>query len=214
VTDLVLNGGSIVALAPDLNAGSVALEYILAQLVDARSWQATIDGETGFPAVFQQMFGNPWGRARQVEPLYPAKLVQPELSLPFIPGRVWGFTSGPHRAWETNGALAALDFAPGSVKEGCTNSTAWIVAVAPGVIARSQFGAVVLDLDGDGFEQTGWAILYMHVSSRERVAVGTWLEAGDGRAPRAKVGQQAVRMCILLANTTGSGWLPQARCPL
>jgi len=37
----------------------------------------------------------------------------------------------------------------------------------------------VLDLDGDGFEQTGWVILYMHVASRERVSEGTRLEAGD-----------------------------------
>ena len=177
--DLVLNDGSTVALAPDLNAGSVAVEYVLAQLVNQGAWQATIDQKTGFPAVFRRMFGDPWRRGRLVEPLYPANLGQPELSLPFAPGAMWGFTSGPHRAWETNGALAALDFAPGSIKEGCTTSAAWIVAVAPGVIARSQYGAVVLDLDGDGFEQTGWAILYMHVASRERVVEGTWLEAGD-----------------------------------
>jgi murein DD-endopeptidase MepM/ murein hydrolase activator NlpD len=38
---------------------------------------------------------------------------------------------------------------------------------------------VVLDLDGDGFEGTGWAVLYMHLESRQRVAEGTYLHQGD-----------------------------------
>jgi hypothetical protein len=125
------------------------------------------------------MFGDPWLRASQVEPLFPAQLAQPLLSLPFLPGEVWGLTSGPHKAWETNGALAALDFAPGSVEEGCVPSSAWITAVTGGIVARSRHGAVVLDLDSDGFEQTGWAILYMHVASQDRVVEGIQLKAGD-----------------------------------
>lgn len=179
LTDLILNDGSTITLAPDLNAGSVAVEYVLAQLVGRRTWEETIKGETSFPALFRRMFGDPWLRARQVEPLFPPRLVQPELSLPFTPGKIWGFTSGPHRAWETNGALAALDFAPGSVENGCINSKAWIVATASGVIVRSQYGAVVLDLDGDGCEQTGWVILYMHIASLGRVPEGAVLKAGD-----------------------------------
>lgn len=179
LTDLVLLDGSTYVLAPDLNAGSVALEYTLAQLVDRPTWQAAIEPHAGFWAVYQRMFGDPWQRASQVEPLYPPNLAQPDMNLPFLPGAIWGFTSGPHKAWETSGALAALDFAPGSVEEGCVPSSAWTVAVAGGVVARSQFGAVVLDLDGDGSEQTGWAILYMHVASADRVTQGTRLEAGD-----------------------------------
>jgi murein DD-endopeptidase MepM/ murein hydrolase activator NlpD len=179
ITDFILNDGSIVALAPDLNAGSVAVEYLLAQLVDRGVWKETIEGKAGFQALFRTMFGDPWVRARQVEPLYPAQLIQPELSLPFTPGKIWGFTSGPHRAWETNGALAALDFAPGSIESGCINSKAWVVAVASGVIVRSRYGAVVLDLDGDGYEQTGWSILYMHIASLDRVSEGAVLKAGD-----------------------------------
>ena len=38
---------------------------------------------------------------------------------------------------------------------------------------------VIQDLDEDGFEGTGWAIQYMHVESRDRVAAGTYLERGD-----------------------------------
>jgi hypothetical protein len=32
---------------------------------------------------------------------------------------------------------------------------------------------VIQDLDGDGYEQTGWVILYMHIEARDRVEAGT-----------------------------------------
>ena len=38
---------------------------------------------------------------------------------------------------------------------------------------------MIVDLDGDGKEQTGWVILYMHIATRDRVAVGTWLNTDD-----------------------------------
>jgi hypothetical protein len=37
----------------------------------------------------------------------------------------------------------------------------------------------MVDLDGDGYEQTGWAILYMHIASKDRVPAGTWLATDD-----------------------------------
>ena len=46
-------------------------------------------------------------------------------------------------------------------------------------MVRSDRGLVVLDLDGDGKEQTGWVIIYLHVSSENRIAVGTWVDKGD-----------------------------------
>jgi len=38
---------------------------------------------------------------------------------------------------------------------------------------------VVLDLDGDGLEQTGWTVLYLHVDSWQRAPVGDIVQAGD-----------------------------------
>ena len=38
---------------------------------------------------------------------------------------------------------------------------------------------MVVDLDGDGKEQTGWNILYLHVANQGRVAKGQWVEADD-----------------------------------
>ena len=34
-------------------------------------------------------------------------------------------------------------------------------------------------MTGDGYEQTGWNLLYMHISDKDRVAEGTWLEVND-----------------------------------
>jgi murein DD-endopeptidase MepM/ murein hydrolase activator NlpD len=62
---------------------------------------------------------------------------------------------------------------------GCSVSGDWVTAVADGLIVRSEYGAVVQDLDGDGSEQTGWTILYMHIAYWERVAEGTFLNAGE-----------------------------------
>src|SRR5690606_27005351 len=42
-----------------------------------------------------------------------------------------------------------------------------------------DFGAVVVDMDGDGYAGSGWAITYMHLEARDRVPVGTAVHIGD-----------------------------------
>jgi hypothetical protein len=61
---------------------------------------------------------------------------------------------------------------------GCGESTAWVVAIAGGQIVRSESSYVVLDLDGDGFEQTGWDVIYQHIATKDRIPAGTWVNAG------------------------------------
>jgi murein DD-endopeptidase MepM/ murein hydrolase activator NlpD len=51
--------------------------------------------------------------------------------------------------------------------------------MADGKILRAGHGEVVEDLDGDGLEQTGWTILYMHIETRDRIQPGTIVKAGD-----------------------------------
>ncbi len=108
----------------------------------------------------------------------PENLTQPTLQLPFEVGDVWAYTSGPHSGWDAGSAWAALDFAPPD-DVGCYASAFWVAAVAPGEVVYTGNGVVVQELDGDGIWQDGWSILYMHISSWERVEVGTYLEAGD-----------------------------------
>ncbi len=55
----------------------------------------------------------------------------------------------------------------------------WVVAMADGLIIRTGYGQVVEDLDGDGFEQTGWVILYMHIDTRDRIEPGVQVKAGE-----------------------------------
>ncbi len=177
--EITFADGTRLRLAPQLNAGSVALQYFFSRLYEPILWNGVLYGTESFTALYERMYDNPWLRAQTVEPLLPVNLTQPELILPFLPGHVWSYSGGPHSAWGPDGARAALDFAPSSVESGCVQSDEWITAVADGLVLRTGTGIVVLDLDGDGSEQTGWVILYLHVAARGRVAAGTWVMQGD-----------------------------------
>jgi hypothetical protein len=133
-------------------------------------------GPFGFYETFFFRFGNPFDLA--FEPLIPPGLSQARLELPFERGISWAFTGGPHAAWDSGSAWGALDFAPPDVA-GCAVSEQWVTAGANGFIVRASDGAVVEDLDNDGYEQTGWDILYMHVAAQERVEPGTYVYLGD-----------------------------------
>lgn len=179
LTEIHFSDGVTARLAPDLNAGTAALQYYFAQHYDSQGWVEALDEETGFPALYRAMFGSPWVRAQGVEPLYPPDLVQPELILPFGINQIWGFTGGPHGAWERDGAWAAIDFAPGSVQSGCIDTNVFAVASAAGLVTRADDGIVAIDLDGDGREQTGWVLMYLHIAKEGRIPAGSWVEAGE-----------------------------------
>jgi murein DD-endopeptidase MepM/ murein hydrolase activator NlpD len=194
-------------LAPDLNAGSAALQYYFAQFYTGEQWVHAIDLQEGLPALYDRMFGSPWLRAQTVEPLYPPGLVQPPLILPFEVERVWSFTGGPHGAWEHDGSYAALDFAPASAASGCLESNAWVTASSSGLVVRSGNGVVVLDLDGDGHEQTGWVVLYLHVSTEKRAPVGTWVGAGDRLGHPSCEGGLATGTHVHVARKYNGEWI-------
>jgi LasA protease len=179
LTEIRFSDGVVARLAPDLNAGTAALQYFFGQLYDSQGWQQALDPVAGFLALYERMYGNPWLRAQAVEPLYPPDLVQPPLTLPFVPDQVWAYTGGPHGAWERDGAWAAVDFAPGSLVPGCAISDSSAVASAAGQVVRSRNGVVAIDLDGDGREQTGWVLMYLHIANKGRIPEGSWVDAGD-----------------------------------
>jgi LasA protease len=178
LTELTFPDGSTLRLAPELNAGTVALQYLFSRHLNYADWLQAIDSETGFPAFFTDMFGDPWERAREFGPLFPPDLAQATFNLPFEVNVPWTLTGGPHPAWEQESAWAALDFAPPMDDPGCGSSNAWVVAISSGTIVRSESSYVVLDLDNDGFEQTGWVVLYQHIATKDRIASGTWVNAG------------------------------------
>jgi murein DD-endopeptidase MepM/ murein hydrolase activator NlpD len=176
ITEITFNDGSSIRLSPSLNAATAGLMYFFSKTRNREAWAQAV---AAFPSLYIEMFGDPWPRSETIEPLFPPGLTQPELSLPFQRGQVWAFTGGPHSAWERKGALAALDFAPGSTEKGCVKSEKWVVAPAPGLVVRTGDGVVVLDLNGDGYEQTGWVLLFLHIGSEGKVKVGTYLQKDD-----------------------------------
>lgn len=175
ISYISFNDGGLVMFSPIINAGTAGVQYMLGVDSSSASWQKAVS-ESGVYQTYVNFFGIPFDLA--IEPLIPGGLSQPQLSLPFEEGSVWSFTGGPHTAWGDGSAWAALDFAPPGDQFGCFQSNDWVTAVADGVIVRSGDGAVVLDLDGDGLEQTGWTILYMHIESRDRIAAGTQVKTG------------------------------------
>lgn len=188
ITHIDFPDGSKLRLDPRLNAGTVAIQYLFSRLHSQSQWAQIINPEAGFPALYEEMFGDSWARAELVEPLFPSALNQPPLTLPFEPGVKWSFTGGPHNGWgqinpniygQSHSVFSAIDFAPAADRSGCIPTNTWVVAAAPGLVVRSDNGVVMVDLDGDGYEQTGWNLLYLHIATKDRVEVGTWLELND-----------------------------------
>ena len=164
---------------PIINAGTAALQTLFAVLYDPDGWRSQLYSPASFMAFYNQMMGDPWQRAAAMGPLIPDHLAQPPLELPFAPGMSWSFTGGPHAAWGVGSPWGALDFAPANVEKGCTVSRFWATAVAPGLVVRSGDAQVLLDLDGDGHEQTGWVVLYLHMAGADRVPVGAQVNLDD-----------------------------------
>lgn len=179
LTEVAFKDGQSLRLAPTLNAGSVAVEYLLSTLMTSPHWNDALYTPAGLPALHAKMFDNPWLRSAEIEPLFPSGLRQPKLELPFTVGHTWSLTGGPHAAWGPHGALAAIDFAPSSTQSGCVASAEWVTAAGPGLVVREGNGVVVVDMDGDGHEETGWVMLYLHISSDGRVPLGTFLNQDD-----------------------------------
>lgn len=209
LTEIEFSDGVKARLAPELNAGTVALQYYLAQVNDSAGWLQALDVDKGLPALHERMFGNPWLRAQAVEPIFPPDLQQPHLTLPFLIGQMWSYTGGPHGAWERDGARAALDFAPGGTESGCVPSNAWIIASAPGLVTRTGNGFLVTDLDGDGHEQTGWVLLYLHVKDM-KVKVGDLIEAGEMLGHPSCEGGIATGTHLHIARKYNGEWIPAA----
>ena len=204
---LTFPDGTQMRLAPGLNAGSVALQYFFSRQLNYGDWLQVIDPNTGFLSLYKSMFGDPWERANELGPLFPSNLIQPIFTLPFEVNVPWTLTGGPHPAWEAESAWGALDFAPPAAVSGCFTSNAWVVAVATGQIVRSESSYVVLDLDGDGFEQTGWVMIYQHIATKDRVPAGTRVNAGDHIGHPSCEGGEASGTHVHIARKYNGEWV-------
>jgi murein DD-endopeptidase MepM/ murein hydrolase activator NlpD len=207
-TEITFPNGSTARLAPDLNAGTAALHYYFAQFYDRDVWLQALDTETGFVALYERMFGDPWKRAEKIEPLFPLGTIQPALILPFERNWTWSLTGGPHGAWERDGAFAGLDFGPGIHTSGCVDSQAWVLASASGKVVRTGPGLVVIDLDGDGYEQTGWVLVYLHIAEKGRITNGSWVVAGEKLGHPSCEGGVSTGTHLHFARKYNGEWVP------
>ena len=133
ITEITFVNGQSAAIAPNLNAGSVGIQYLFAQLYPLAEWEDKLYGPDGFILQYQKMFGDAWACAQQVEPLLREDLQPPILELPFAPGEPWALTGGLHPDWNSGTPFGALDFAPITREAPCVVSRAWVRAAAPGV---------------------------------------------------------------------------------
>lgn len=181
VTSFVFENGDKrrIPFDPTINHGTAAVQNWLA--ADSQTsyalWQEEA-GPNGFYATYSRLFGNPFGFT-YAAPIVPDNLRQPSLTFPWEEGVPWYFTGGPHGGWAAGSAWAALDFAPDKDQRGCYVSQTWVTASAPGIVVYSDFGGILLDLDGDGDPGTGWVLVYWHIDSFERIPNGRLLNTGD-----------------------------------
>jgi len=203
LTKIELADGRLERIDPWQNAASAALHSYFSQIFDYARYQSAISPD-GLAATYQRLFGDPW----QAPPHLPGSLTQPIFWLPFDPGDVWAFTGGPHTGWGTGEPLAAIDFAPPSKSSGCVTTDRWATAVADGVVVRSNVGEVMLDLDGDGDERTGWVVYYLHVATQGRARLGARLKQGDRIGHPSCEGGEATGTHIHLARKYNGEWIP------
>jgi LasA protease len=205
ISTWLLGDGSVMPIAPSINAGTAGVQQLFAPLYGRQDWERVVSAD-GFFAAYNSLFGYPFDMA--IEPSLPSGLRQPPMELPFEVGKEWAFTGGPHGGWDSGSAWAALDFAPPSDAVGCIPSNDWVTAAADGQILRAQDGAVIQDLDGDGLEQTGWVVLYMHVEKRDRVQPGTVLSTGDHIGHPSCEGGLSSGTHVHIARKYNGEWIP------
>ena len=200
-------------LAYGLNPGTAAIHNVLSKTATWDEWQTLVSPQ-GFRAAYEKLFGDPY--QYEVRPVLPKDLRQPQMILPLEAGKLWYFTGGPHAGWVDGSPWAAVDFAPADQAGSCWPSKFWSIAAAPGVITSSENGRVVQDLDGDGFQGTGWALLYMHLADDERVDVGAKLKTGDHVGHPACQGGAAETSHVHFARLYNGQWIPagDAKIPL
>ena len=189
---------------PWQNAATVALQYYFSRLVVGDQYAHAI-AQDGFGLTYSTLFGDPW---QSVNPHIPGSLQQPAFALPFLPGLTWAYTGGPHTGFGKGEPWSAIDFAPGAMTSGCVSTDEWATAVAPGVVSRSDAGAVVLDLDGDGDERTGWVVFYFHIETRDRTPAGTVLQTGDPIGHPSCEGGRTTGTHVHIARKYNGEWIP------
>ena len=200
-----LADGAVIPTDREINPGTAAIQHLYSNYYTWTKWNKTVS-EKGIYKTYTALFGQPSTYA--YSPIVPADLEQPTMQLPFEEWAVWAFTGGPHGSYGDGAAWGALDFSPPGYALGCYYSYDWVVAVADGPVVYSDDGRVVQDLDGDGLEQTGWTVLYLHIATDDRVENGAYLEAGDRIGHPSCEGGISTGTHVHIARRYNGEWIP------
>jgi phage tail protein X len=202
--ELELADGRISRPDPWQNAGTVGVHGALAALYGQPEFDAAI-GPDGLARTLSNLWGDPFALEQVV---IPPSLQQPELGLPFPPNRVWDFTGGPHPAWGDSLPWGALDLAPPSAIAGCAESSEYFTAPADGVVTTSDYAMLMLDLDGDGDQRTGWIIFFYHVGLNDQAAAGAAVKMGGNLGHPSCEGGRATGTHVHVARRYNGEWIP------
>jgi murein DD-endopeptidase MepM/ murein hydrolase activator NlpD len=205
LTEFYEADGTIIRPDPWQNAASVAIQYFFSRTAVGEAFETAI-GPNGLASTYQTLFGDPW--TDNIE-LIPGSLQQPALRLPFPPAQVWTLTGGPHTGWGLGPPYAALDFAPPCDHPGCASldPSNYVIAMADGLVVRSGPDGLILDLDGDGNERTGWVIFYLHLAARTRAPVGKQLHAGNMIGYPSSEGGESTGTHVHIARKYNGEWI-------
>ena len=209
-TTILLADGGVVEV-PDVNPGTFAVLSHLTRNETLDTW-AGLDAPGRFYMAWTRLFGDAY-QYRVVDTL-PEVLPPQDLALPFGAGEIWYYVAGPHSPWGTGAPRAAIDFAPPPPEGvGCHLSDKPVLAAAGGLVTRSRGSGVVVDLDGDDFEGSGWTHVYSHLSPTRRIAVGeTVAEGGPLGFPSCEGGLPTVSRVAFSRRYNGE-WVPADYVP-
>lgn len=208
LTNLHFLDGTNIRLDPNLNAGSVGIMYYFSENHTQEEWKEIIYGENGYMSLYLNWYGDPWINELSTTAHIPSGLEQPDLILPFLRNQRWALTGGPHGAWRADSPWAGLDFAPGLGEPGCKEPYGVnVLASASGVIARKSLGVIVLDLDGDGDENTGWSLVYLHLNETDHLEVGDSVDVTDKIGIPSCLGGRTTGIHIHLSRKFNGEWM-------
>jgi LasA protease len=190
---------------PWQNAATVGIQYYFSRNHAGVTYEKAIGAE-GLYETYTKLFGDPHADERIH---IPGSLKQPDFILPFPRGRTWTYTGGPHTGWGEGAPFAAIDFAPPTELSGCfvTDPQQFTTAIASGMVTRVDRGLVILDLDMDGDERTGWAIIYLHIATPNRAKLGSIVNVGDSLGYPSCEGGTTTGTHIHIARKYNGEWI-------
>ncbi len=190
---------------PWQNAATVGIQYYFSRTQAGVRYEKAIGAE-GLYETYIQLFG---AAPVDASSFMPGSLKQPNFQLPFPREQIWTYTGAPHTGWGKGAPFAGIDFAPPSEHSGCftTKPENYTTAMAMGMVTRVDQGVVILDLDLDGDERTGWSILYLHIATRGRAQLGSILNAGESIGYPSCEGGRTTGTHIHIARKYNGEWI-------